>query len=35
VEVKEFEVTINTLEGDMSFPEYEHLNKQSLEKEFE
>jgi hypothetical protein len=30
VELKEFEVTINTLEG-----EYEHLNKQSLEKEFE
>jgi len=31
VEVKEFEVTINTSRGDTSFPEYEHLNKESLE----
>lgn len=35
MELEEFEVTINTLEGDRSFPEYEHLNKQSLEKESE
>jgi hypothetical protein len=35
VELKEFEVMINTLEGDRSFPEYAHLNRQSLEKECE
>lgn len=32
MELKEFEHTINILEGDRSFPEYEHLNKQSLAK---
>jgi hypothetical protein len=33
--MKEFEVTINTSRGDTSFPEYEHLNKKSLENEYE
>lgn len=35
MELKDFEVTINTSRGDTSFPEYEHPNKQSLENEHE